>query len=63
MGVGINGQEQSNSSQQQSSRFTFYVLRFRRNYPAIAAFLVGVLYLAGLVAMPPDAMTHHDTGA
>src|SRR4051812_36991879 len=28
-----------------------------------AIVLLALLYLLGLVAMPPDALTHHDTGA
>jgi hypothetical protein len=55
--VGINGQSQSD-------RLDRDHLRFRRHRIAFVALLViGVLYLIGLVVMPPDALTHHDTGA
>src|SRR5947207_10719299 len=41
-------------------RFTFYVLRFAP--PTLLAATAG-LYLAALISMPPQALTHHDEGA
>src|SRR5438552_14701003 len=52
------------SRTKQDSRFTFYVLRFVHHSPAlIALLLVGLVYLAALVLLPPQALTHHDEGA
>jgi hypothetical protein len=46
------------------SRSAFDVLRFgRQDLVLVPLLLVGVLYLAGLAVMPPDGLTHHDTGA
>src|SRR5438132_1418275 len=43
---------------------TFYVLRFAKQRIALSSlFLVGILLFLGLVAMPPDALTHHVIGA
>ncbi len=42
------------------SRFTHYVLRITFYVPLLA---IGLLYVAALVAMPPEGLTHHDTGA
>jgi hypothetical protein len=48
-----------------SSRFTFHVLRFTLAHrPALLSLLaVTVIYLAALISLPSDALTHHDTGA
>src|SRR6266568_7055705 len=62
-GAGINRQSQISESEQRSLRFTSYVLRFPHRIALSSLLLVGILYLVGLVAMPPDALTHHDTGA
>jgi hypothetical protein len=46
------------------SRSLFDALRFgRQDLVLVPLLVVGVLYLAGLAVMPPDALTHHDTGA
>jgi hypothetical protein len=47
------------------SRFTHHVSRLTLAHrPALLSLLLlSLLYLGALVALPPDALTHHDTGA
>ncbi len=47
-----------------SSHLTFHISRVRAHSTALSALLaLTLLYVVALVAMPPDALTQHDTGA
>src|SRR5688572_18010761 len=52
-------------SEASSARITFHVSRFTLAHrPALLSLLaITLIYLAALLSMPPDALTHHDTGA
>ncbi|HKP52667.1 MAG TPA: hypothetical protein VJ183_08435 [Chloroflexia bacterium] len=57
----------SSSADDESSRITHHASRFawaRTHSAALVSLLViAVLYVAALVAVPPEGLTHHDTGA
>lgn len=46
-----------------ASRITHYAFVREHAAALVSVLLVGILYLGALVAMPPDALTEHDTGA
>ncbi|HEX9990688.1 MAG TPA: hypothetical protein VGE45_19695 [Chloroflexia bacterium] len=48
---------------QYALRTTHYALRFTRSPALLSLISVGMLYIASLFAMPPEGLTHHDTGA
>ncbi|HYO50704.1 MAG TPA: hypothetical protein VEW94_12710 [Chloroflexia bacterium] len=45
------------------SRFTFYASRITHSPALLSLVSVSILYIAALIAMPPEGLTHHDTGA